>query len=118
MATYTPIRFGTGAGGVTPVQLTTSATIIHTVPASTKDLIKHILVTNVSGSDATFTLYLVKVGGTAGATNAIFSALTVPAGKTLDLSMAQALDTAGDFLSALASVNSAINITISGIRQT
>ena len=116
MATFTPKRLGTGAGGITPVQLTISAATIYTVPSTTTTTIKQILISNVTASDATFTLYLVKTGGTAGATNQIYGGVKAPANTTIHLDWTQVMTT-GDFISAFASTNSAVNITISGIES-
>lgn len=117
MAVFTPKRLGAGSpGGVTPVQLTTSAATIYTTPVSTTTTIKQILITNTTGTAATFTLYLVKTGGTPAAANQIYSSVPVPGNTTINIDLTQVL-TAGDFISALAGTTTALNITISGIES-
>lgn len=116
MAVFTPKRLGNGAGGVTPVQLTTSGTTIYTVPPSTTTTIKQILMTNATGTATTFTINLVKTGGTASAANQIYSSVILPANTTANIDLTQVM-TVGDFLVASAGANSAVNITISGVES-
>ena len=95
-----------------PTQLTTSGQTLYTVPASKTAIIKQIVVTNVTGSAATFSLYI----GSAATPNALFSATSVAANDTIIVNLSQVL-TQNEILTALASVNSALNITISGVEN-
>jgi hypothetical protein len=95
-----------------PTQLTTSGQTLYTVPASITSIIKQIVVTNVTASAATFSLYI----GSAATPNALFSATSVAANDTIIVNLSQVL-TQNEILTALASVNSALNITISGVEN-
>lgn len=95
-----------------PTQLTTSASAIYTVPANRTTIVKQIVATNTSASAATFTLYI----GTAVAANAVFNATSVAANDSLVINLSQVLST-GEVLRALASANTAINLTISGVEN-
>ena len=111
MAVFTPKRLGG-----TPTQLTTSATSIYTVPASTTATVKQILVSNVSASATTFSIHLVKSGDTPVTANLIYSGIPIAASTTINIDLAQVLNT-GDVISAFAGANSAVNITMSGIES-
>lgn len=95
-----------------PTQLTTSAVAIYTVPANRTTIVKQLVATNTSASAATFTLYI----GTATAANAVFNATSVAANDSLVINLSQVLST-GEVLNALASANTAINLTISGVEN-
>ena len=95
-----------------PTQLTTSGQTLYTVPSSKTAIIKQIVVTNVTGSAATFSLYI----GSAATPNALFSATSVAANDTIIVNLSQVL-TQNEILTALASVNSTLNITISGVEN-
>lgn len=95
-----------------PTQLTTSAVAIYTVPANRTTIVKQLVATNTSASAATFTLYI----GTATAANAVFNATSVAANDSLVINLSQVLTT-GEVLRALASANTAINLTISGVEN-
>lgn len=95
-----------------PTQLTTSGQTLYTVPASKTAIIKQIVVTNVTASAATFSLYI----GSAATPNALFSATSVAANDTIIVNLSQVLN-AFETLTALASSNSSLNITISGVEN-
>ena len=95
-----------------PTQLTTSASAIYTVPANKTTIVKQIIATNTSASAATFTLYI----GAASVGNAVFSGTSVAANESLVINTSQVLST-GEILRALASANTAINLTISGVEN-
>lgn len=95
-----------------PTQLTTSAVAIYTVPANRTTIVKQLVATNTSASAATFTLYI----GAATAANAVFNATSVAANDSLVINLSQVLAT-GEVLRALASANTAINLTISGVEN-
>lgn len=93
--TITPVRFGQAA-------ITTSAATLYTTPASTRALIKEISVVNTTGVTATFDVYLVPSGGTAGTANALFYQQPLAAKSTLQWNGLQILN-AGDTLQVKAS---------------
>ena len=95
-----------------PTQLTTSGQTLYTVPSSKTTIVKQIVVTNVTASAATFSLYI----GSAATPNALFSATSVAANDTIIVNLSQVL-TQNEILTALASANSTLNITISGVEN-
>jgi microcystin-dependent protein len=95
-----------------PTQLNISGQTLYTVPASKTSIIKQIVVTNVTGSAVTFSLYI----GSAATPNALFSATSVFANDTIIVNLSQVLNSL-DTLTALASANNSLNITISGVEN-
>jgi len=96
---------------ISPTTLTTSAaSALYTVPTGYSAIIKQFVVTNISASAATFTFYV----NTASASNALFSNTSVAANDTVIINLSQVLTT-GEVLRALASTNSALNLTVSGV---
>jgi hypothetical protein len=96
---------------ISPTTLTTSAaSALYTVPTGYSAIIKQFVVTNISASAATFTFYV----NTASASNALFSGTSVAANDTVIINLSQVLTT-GEILRALASTNSALNLTVSGV---
>ena len=96
---------------ISPTTLTTSASsALYTVPTGYSAIIKQLVVTNITGTAATFTFYI----GAASAGNALFSGTSVAANDTVIINLSQVLTT-GEVLRALASVGSALNLTVSGV---
>ena len=96
---------------ISPITLTTSASsALYTVPTGYSAIIKQLVVTNTTGTAATFTFYI----GAASAGNALFSGTSVAANDTVIINLSQVLAT-GETLRALASVGSALNLTVSGV---
>lgn len=95
-----------------PTQLTTSSASLYTVPSSKTTIVKQIVATNTSVSAANFSIYI----GAATAANAVFNATSVAANDSLVINLSQVLAT-GEVLNALASANTAINLTISGVEN-
>jgi hypothetical protein len=96
---------------ISPMALTTSASsALYTVPTGYSAIIKQLVVTNTTGTAATFTFYI----GAASAGNALFSATSVAANDTVIINLSQVLAT-GETLRALASTGSALNLTVSGV---
>lgn len=62
------------------VQVANSATTYYTVPAATKTVVRQLNVFNPSGSAVTFTF---AVGTSAGASNRIYDAISIPAASAL-----------------------------------
>ena len=82
------------------------------MPASKTAIVKQIVVTNVTGSSATFSLFI----GSAATPNALFSATSVAANDAIVINLSQVLNST-EILTALASANSTLNITISGVEN-
>jgi hypothetical protein len=95
-----------------PTQLTTSGQTLYTVPASKTCIIKQIVVTNTTSSAATFSLFI----GSAATPNALFSATSVAANDAIIINLSQVL-AQNEILTGLASSNSTLNITISGVEN-
>ena len=96
---------------ISPTTLTTSASsALYTVPTGYSAIIKQLVVTNITGTAATFTFYI----GAASAGNALFSGTSVAANDTVIINLSQVLTT-GEILRALASAGSALNLTVSGV---
>ena len=96
---------------ISPITLTTSASsALYTVPTGYSAIIKQLVVTNITGTAATFTFYI----GAASAGNALFSGTSVAANDTVIINLSQVLTT-GEVLRALASTGSALNLTVSGV---
>jgi hypothetical protein len=96
---------------ISPTTLTTSAaSALYTVPTGYSAIIKQLVVTNITGTAATFTFYI----GAASAGNALFSGTSVAANDTVIINLSQVLTT-GEVLRALASTDSALNLTVSGV---
>lgn len=109
MATYTPTRLaGLGA------QLGTSATAVYTVPSSTSAVIKQIVFNNTSASAVAVTAYILPVGASAGAANAIISGLSIAPNSQVIWSADIPVAT-GEKLSLLAGSSGAISYLVSGI---
>lgn len=87
---------------------------LYTVPASTSAIVKEIIMTNITTTAATVSISVVPSGGTAGATNRIIEGLTIPANDIKVAPLSTVLN-AGDFLSGLQGIASAITVTISGV---
>lgn len=90
---------------------------IYTVPASTSTIVKNIVLTNTTGTDADLHLSVVPPAGSASTSNRILSSHTVPANgiNTLDVSIVMP---AGASLHATNVTSQAIVVTISGVEIT
>lgn len=97
-------------------QLAASESTLAGVPADTKWIILHIIVANTDTADHTFGLSCVPNGGSAGNANRIIPTGTkIAAGDSLSIGdLFVVMDTAGDFLSAIADEADKLTATISG----
>ena len=96
---------------VNPQQLTTSAsTALYTVPVGKSAIIKQLVIANTTATTATFTFYI--NGSTVD--KALFSGTSVSGNDSLVVNLSQVLN-AGDTINALASANTTLNITVSGV---
>ena len=85
------------------------------MPAATKAIIDKFTATNNDASPRTVTVNLVASGGSPGASNRITSALSIPAGASVDLpEMKNHVLETGAFISVVASVATMVVIRASG----
>lgn len=85
---------------------TNDTAVLYTVPVATTAVITNILVSNVTGTAATFTLYLNELEA--------YKNVSVAANSTLNLDLKQAL-LPTQTIQAGASANTTLNIHISGV---
>ena len=99
-----------------PAYLANAAADIYTPPASTiYTVIRHIRVSNKTGTAATFTLYVGATGGSAGGTEITGLSKSVPANDHLDMFFSPGIKMVStDFLSGLASAASTLTIVVMG----
>ena len=88
----------------------TTTTTLYTVPASTKAIIKEIVLCNTDTSARTVTM---QVGAGTAAANRILSALSLAAGETKFITLSTVLNTT-ETISAGASSANVVSCTISG----
>lgn len=94
-----------------------SAAQIYSPPTNpaTTTIIDKFTVTNVTGSAATLSVYIVPSGNSAAANYMIVSALSIAANTAIDLTTLQnQILTQGDSLMALAGTGSAVVVRVSG----
>lgn len=92
-----------------PSQLTNTTATKYTVPALTKTVIRHIHVSNPSGSAVNFTA---SIGADAAATR-IFDAYPIAANTAVDLFGYWVMDV-GEVLAAFGSTTTVLNLTVNG----
>lgn len=97
-------------------QPTTAEQTLYTVPANNTAIVKEIIVTNNTGSNATITLSIVPSGQTAGPLNRICTGKVVPANDVVVFALSTVMNS-GDFISGLQGTNGALTVTISGVTQ-
>ena len=88
----------------------------YTVPASTRTIVKQIVLCNSSASNITVDVHLVPNGGTAGAANALVYNLTVDSLSTMFVNVAAVMDVS-DFISAKANVAASVTMHSFGIEE-
>ena len=92
---------------------TGSSVTVYTVPASTRAIIKDLLICNLGGATPTFTIDLVPSGGSVSSTTKWYNAYALTANQHLHLRVSAVLE-AGDTIRILASTTSAVAINIHG----
>lgn len=92
--------------------MSTSTTTLYTVNAGYQFTVKDIEICNTASSSATFSIYLVPSGETAGTGNALFYSALIPANTTIQWTGSQPLS-AGDSIQASASATT-VTIMIDG----
>lgn len=103
----TPTRFGAGELAISP-----SLTTIRTTPVHARDILKSIDVANNSASAASVSVYLVPSGGSAGASNLLVPAVSIPAKTIFQWTGTQVMN-AGATIQANSSI-AAVTLTASG----
>lgn len=96
------------------VASTAETTRYTVVGAGIKAIVKNIVIANTSAAAVTLGLSIVPVGGTAGNANRIIPTISIPPNAVVPFDMTQVMNE-GDFISATASANTALTITISGL---
>lgn len=97
-------------------QLTGAAATYYT-STNCKTIVTSMTVTNTDTVVRTFTVYVIKSGGAAGATNIVISARSVAPGETQQVpEMAGQILESADFIQALASTAATITPTLNGIQ--
>ncbi len=97
------------------VAVATAQTTQYTTPAARQDVIKDFDVANTTGAAIVFTMNLVHNGGSAGTSNAILAAVSIPSNQTLHWTGTQVMN-AGDFISTAASATG-LTLTVSGLES-
>jgi hypothetical protein len=97
--------------------ITNSPSAIFTVPSGQEVALTTMFFCNYSASDVTLnSLNLVTSGGSASDTNRVVKDLLIPAGETLTFDTEKIVLSSGDFVSAVASDNSRLNVTICSLQ--
>lgn len=98
--------------------LTNAAATYYTCPTATNTIIKKLTLNNIDTSTRTVTLYIIQSAGSASTTNAL-ATKTLIAGQTIILDEIQNHTlNAGDFIQAVCSATSAVNMQMSGVEVT
>jgi len=108
MAVLTPTRLGLAA-------LSSTISTVYTTPSSTTTLVKDLNFCNTSSTDTAVSLYVVPLGQSAAASNAVLFNAVVPANSALQWSGLIVLN-ATDTLQAWAA-SSNITVIVSGAQQ-
>jgi hypothetical protein len=87
---------------------------LYVVPAAKSAIIKGLVVCNTTGVSVALDVSLVASGGTAGPTNAVIAAATIPPYTTTVFTFDQVLATGG-FVAMKASTAAALTLTLSGV---
>jgi hypothetical protein len=102
---------------IASVLITTTPSAIFTVPAGQEVALTTMFFCNYSASDVTLSsLNLVTSSGTASDTNRVVKDLVIPAGETLTFDTEKIVLSAGDFVSAVASDNTRLSVTICSLQ--
>jgi hypothetical protein len=94
---------------------TTAVSTLYTVATGKQFLLTDIDICNTASSAATFTIYIVPSGGTAGASNALFYTAPINPNTTVQWTGTQSLS-AGSTIQALASATT-VTFKVSGSAQ-
>jgi hypothetical protein len=97
---------------IVQVAIPASVTTVYTTPSKARTIIQNIDIVNTTGSSATFDIYFVPQGGTAGASNAFYYQNTLASKTHLQWVGNQVLDSLST-LQVNASITG-VTVTISG----
>jgi len=92
--------------------VTTGVTILYTVPASTRTMLKEFSIANTTGASINVRVFLVPSAGTAGTSNAFLYDVAVPANNSLQYNGVQVMN-AGETIQIQAA-SAGLTITASG----
>ena len=96
-----------------------STAVQYTQPAASKGIVRHAVFTNITGSPATLTIYIVESGGSVTDARKILDAYSINAHTAYTSpELSGVVLNAGDVIETLAGTGSAIAQNISGILQT
>lgn len=95
--------------------LTTSGVTLFTVPDAQSFQIHSLIVSNHTGSAATFDLHIVPSGGSAGTTNQVYSTKSVAANSEFEATRWVMVAPAGSTIELIASANTTLNALMSGM---
>lgn len=93
--TVTPVKLGQGA-------MTTSPTVLYTVPAATRTFVKDMDIANTTGATLQAYVYLVPSGGSASPSTMLIPGIFVPGNSILQWTGTEILNT-GDAIQVQAS---------------
>lgn len=97
--------------------ITNTPAAIFTVPSGQEVALTTMFFCNYSASDVTLnSLNLVTSGGSASDTNRVLKDLLIPAGETLTFDTEKIVLSSGDFVSAVASENTRLSVTICSLQ--
>jgi hypothetical protein len=97
--------------------ITNTPSAIFTVPSGQEVALTTMFFCNYSASDVTLSsLNLVASGGSASDTNRVVKDLIIPAGETLTFDTEKIVLSSGDFVSAVASANTRLTVTICSLQ--
>lgn len=100
---------------IEPIQLTAADVTLYTAPANTRTIIDKFTATNETAVAATLTVNLVQAAGSVSATNTIIAVQSIPALSVyLCPEITGHVLNPGDYISAKASVITALSVRSSG----
>lgn len=101
---------------IDPVQVTNALVTYYTSPVNQYTLIKKGLAVNTDTAARTFTLEIIKSGGTAGAASIVLNAVTIAPGQTRELfEVENQILNPGDFIQAMADTGAKVSFSLSGV---
>ena len=107
---------GPAALATTANSTTAPGSASYTVPASTTTIVKQIMLSNITASARTVTVWVLPASATIGNGHILFHALTQSANETTILNLSLVMIT-GDAIFARADAGSSVNMTVSGIEE-
>ncbi|GBE19325.1 hypothetical protein BMS3Abin17_00048 [archaeon BMS3Abin17] len=91
-----------------------SNTTLYTVPTGKKGIIRAMILTNTTASDATISIWHVPNASSSADSNSLFKTFSVPANDFVHIYTYVVMDTVGDKIDALAGTASAITVSLYG----